>query len=198
MAIITNGNCFFVWKILLCFISSLFWFVLLFLASVDNFCIALKLAGRVYFLWQQRFKAPLFLMIPKPIFLTLSRAVWIKIWSHEIQLQAYYCSHLYTSFYYSFKTTDFILNAKIFILFCLFRDNFTPHVFFLYLASSYFPPLVRKTKILSSTVSFLSLFQDTNHNWQKNLEISGWSVRFYRILIWQKVFCNFVCFLFVG
>jgi len=69
LAIITNGNWFFCLKntplLHLKFVLNLFCF---FLASVDNFCIALKLAGRVYFLWQQRFKAPLFLMIPKPIF----------------------------------------------------------------------------------------------------------------------------------
>lgn len=69
LAIITNGNWFFLFEKYSSASSQVcFEFVLLFLASVDNFCIALKLAGRVYFLWQQRFKAPLFLMIPKPIF----------------------------------------------------------------------------------------------------------------------------------
>jgi len=156
---------FFVWKILLCFISSLFWFVLLFLASVDNFCIALKLAGRVYFLWQQRFKAPLFLMIPKPIFWHYLGQFGSKFGHMKFNYK-HITVHTYTQVSNGFKTTDFILNAKIFIL--LFVSwQFYPSCFFLYLASSYFPPLVRKTKILSSTVSFLSLFQDTNHNWQK-------------------------------
>jgi len=32
----------------------------------------------------------------------------------------------------------------------------------------------------------------------KKIEISGWTVRFYRILIWQIVFCKFVFFVCLG
>jgi len=141
--------------------SSQFEFVW-FLASVDNFCIAFLIGGREgtsvfhFNLWQRGIKHLFFCNLwyqnRFDIISFLGLDQNLVTW---IQLQASY-GQTYTSFYYCFKTTDteFILNAKIFILFSV-RPLLMS---FLYL-----------DWILSSTVSFLSLFQGTNHIWQKNL-----------------------------